>query len=190
VTLENVLDLMARVRRYTVPCILEISSIDAVTPGFDLYFVPTVLNSRDPKWITGLHQEAVKEFGYVMNWEEVIVEGYCILNSECKAAQATNANTDLSKEDVAAYALMAEKMFHLPIFYIEYSGTYGDTELVAEVKNVLKQTILFYGGGITSQKQAKEMASLADVVVVGNVIYDDLKEALQTVKTVKESIEK
>lgn len=190
VTLENVLDLMARVRRYTVPCILEISSIDTVTPGFDLYFVPTVLNSRDTKWITGLHQEAVKEYGYVMNWDDFIVEGYCILNSECKAAQVTDANTDLTKEDVVAYALMAEKMFQLPIFYIEYSGTYGEPELVAEVKNVLEQTIVFYGGGITSQEQAKEMASLADVVVVGNIIYDDLKEALRTVKAVKECIEK
>jgi putative glycerol-1-phosphate prenyltransferase len=152
--------------------------------------VPTVLNSRDTKWITGLHQEAVKEYGYVMNWEDFIVEGYCILNNDCKAAQVTNANTDLSKEDVASYALMAEKMFHLPIFYVEYSGTYGDPELVAKVKNVLEQTTLFYGGGITSQEQAKEMAALADVVVVGNIIYDDIKEALLTVKAVKESIEK
>ena len=63
VTLENVLDLMARVRRYTVPCVLEISSIETVTPGFDLYFIPTVLNSSDTKWITGLHQQAVKEYG-------------------------------------------------------------------------------------------------------------------------------
>jgi putative glycerol-1-phosphate prenyltransferase len=190
VTLENVLDLMARVRRYTVPCILEISSIDTVTPGFDLYFVPTVLNSRDPKWITGLHQEAVKEYGHVMEWDDFIVEGYCILNRECKAAQVTNANTDLTKEDVAAYALMAEKMFHLPIFYVEFSGTYGDAEIIEEVKNVLEETILFYGGGIKSQEQAKEMASIADVVVVGNIIYENLKEALRTVQSVKESIEK
>ena len=40
VTLENILDLMARVRRYTVPCVLEISSIETVTPGFDLIFYP------------------------------------------------------------------------------------------------------------------------------------------------------
>ena len=84
VTLENVLDLMARVRRYTVPCILEVSSVDTVTPGFDLYFVPTVLNSRETEWITGLHQKAIKEYGYAMNWEEFVVEGYCILNRDVK----------------------------------------------------------------------------------------------------------
>ena len=88
VTLENVLNLMARVRRYTVPCVFEISSIETVTPGFDLYFIPTVLNSRDPKWITELHQQAVKEYGEIMNWEEFLVLGYCILNKECKAAKA------------------------------------------------------------------------------------------------------
>src|SRR4051812_31531079 len=65
VTLENVLDLMARIRRYTVPCILEVSSIDTVTPGFDLYFIPTVLNSSDPDWMMNLHHKAVKEYGEI-----------------------------------------------------------------------------------------------------------------------------
>lgn len=31
ITLENVLHLMARVRRYTVPCVMEISSVETVT---------------------------------------------------------------------------------------------------------------------------------------------------------------
>jgi putative glycerol-1-phosphate prenyltransferase len=181
VTLENVLDLMARVRRYTVPCILEISSIETVTPGFDLYFIPTVLNSRDSKWITGLHQQAVKEYGDIMNWEEFSFLGYCILNKECKAAKLTDARTELSKEDVVAYGVVAEKMFHMPIFYLEYSGSYGDPTVVAEVKEKLKTTVLFYGGGITNREQAIEMAEFADVIVVGNIIYDDLEKALQTV---------
>ena len=181
VTLEKILDLMARVRRYTVPCVLEISTIEAITPGFDLYFIPTVLNSRNPKWIVELHQQAVKEFGDIMNWEEINVQGYCILNEECKAAKLTDANTHLNKEDVAAYAMMAEKMFHLPIFYLEYSGAYGDPDFVTEAKKVLNNTVLFYGGGITTREQAEEMASIADVIVVGNVIYENLESALQTV---------
>jgi putative glycerol-1-phosphate prenyltransferase len=186
VTLEKVLDLMARVRRFTVPCILEISSIETVTPGFDMYFIPTVLNSRNPKWITGLHQQALKEYGELMNWEEVFFQGYCILNKECKVARLTDANTELTKEDVVAYAMVAEKMFHLPIFYLEYSGTYGDPAVVAEVKRKLENTVLFYGGGISSRKQAKEMADLADVIVVGNIIYEDIEEALRTVMVSKD----
>lgn len=185
VTLEGVLDLMARVRRYSVPCVLEVSSVETVTPGFDLYFIPSVLNSQDPAWMMGMHQQAVKEYGDVMDWDEIHLEGYCILNSECKAAQVTNAQTDLSIEDVVAYGQMAEKMFAMPIFYIEYSGTYGNPELVKNVHERLEKTTLFYGGGITSAEKAKEMAQCADVVVVGNVIYEHFDEALKTVKAVK-----
>ncbi|WP_308457629.1 geranylgeranylglyceryl/heptaprenylglyceryl phosphate synthase, partial [Lysinibacillus sphaericus] len=54
VTLDGVLDLLVRVRRFEVPIALEISTIDAVTPGYDYYFIPTVLNSDDPKWIKNL----------------------------------------------------------------------------------------------------------------------------------------
>jgi len=185
VTLENVLNLMARIRRYTVPCVLEVSSIESVTPGFDLYFIPTILNSRDPNWITGLHHKAVKEFGEVMDWNEFIMEGYCILNEDCKAAKLTNAVAQLTIEDVKAYAMMAEKMFRLPIFYLEYSGKYGDPSFVADAKKALENTTLFYGGGISSMEQAAEMAKHADVIVVGNVIYEDFQKALETVKAVQ-----
>lgn len=186
ITLEKVLDLMARVRRYTVPCVLEVSTLDSITPGYDLFFIPTVLNSNDTKWVKGLHHEAVREFGEIMNWDEILVQGYCILNEDCKVAQLTNANTDITAEDVKAYAMMAEKMFHLPIFYIEYSGKYGEAEVVKQAKSVLSETVLFYGGGITNVEQAKEMSAHADVVVVGNVIYDDIKMALKTVQAVKQ----
>jgi putative glycerol-1-phosphate prenyltransferase len=185
VTLDKVLDLMARIRRYTVPCVLEVSSIDIVTPGFDLYFIPTILNSNETKWITGLHHQAVKEFGEIMDWEEIVMEGYCILNEECKAAKLTSARADASAEEVKAYAMMAEKMFHLPIFYLEYSGRYGDVQLVSEVKKVLEKTVLFYGGGISTVEQAVEMARHADVIVVGNAIYDQFEQALATVKSVR-----
>ncbi len=184
ITLEKVLDLLARIRRFTVPCVLEVSSIETVTPGFDLYFIPTVLNSRDPKWVTGLHHQAVKEFGGIMNWDEIIMEGYCILNDECKAAQLTEANTHLSTDEVKAYAMMAEKMFHLPIFYLEYSGVYGDPNVVANVKQSLERTTLFYGGGISTIEQAAEMAEYADVIVVGNALYEDFDKALETVRIV------
>ncbi|MBW7652001.1 heptaprenylglyceryl phosphate synthase [Anoxybacillus sp. ST4] len=185
VTLENVIDLLARVRRFSVPCALEVSNIEAITPGFDYYFIPMVLNSRDLTWLIDLHHEAVKQFGDLINWEELFVEGYCILNAECKAASLTSARTELTDEDVIAYARMAEHMYRFPIFYMEYSGQYGDVTLVEKVKRTLQHTRLFYGGGIHTPEQAKEMAMWADTVVVGNVIYTNLPMALQTVEAVK-----
>ncbi len=185
VTLDGVLDLLVRVRRYTVEIALEISSVEALTPGYDYYFIPSVLNSQDPKWIVGAQHEAIKEYGDIMRWEEIVPEGYCILNADCKAAKLTNAKADMNVDDIIAYARMAEHFFKMPVFYIEYSGTFGDVEMVRAAKNELHNTKLFYGGGITTVEQAKQMAEVADTVVVGNIVYDNLNAALQTVKAVK-----
>lgn len=182
VTEDDILDLLVRIRRYFVPCVLEVTAVEIVTPGFDFYFIPTVLNSRSVEWVTGLHHKAVKEFGAIMNWDEIAMEGYCVLNEKSKVAKLTNAKTDLTVEDVVAYALMAEKMFKYPIFYLEYSGIFGDIEVVKAVSNVLQETQLFYGGGIKTVEEAKAVAQYASTVVVGNIIYDDLNQALATVK--------
>ncbi len=190
VTIDGVLDLLARIRRFTVPVALEISNLESVIPGYDYYLIPTVLNSDDTTWVKDLHHEAIKAFGDVMVWDELIAEGYCILNSDCKAAKVSNAKTDLDVDDVIAYARLAEKFFRLPAFYMEYSGTYGDPELVKKVSQELEQTQLIYGGGITSIAQAEEMAEHADTVVIGNVIYDNIKTALKTVLAVKSVKEK
>lgn len=186
ITIDGVLDLLARVRRFSVPVVLEVSDLESITPGYDFYFIPTVLNSTNTTFVKDLHHAAIKEYGMFMNWDEIVAEGYCVLNPDCKVAKLTEAKTDLEDEDVVAYAQMAEELFHLPIFYMEYSGKYGDPDLVYEVSRVLTKTKLVYGGGITSVEQAKAMASYADIVVVGNVIYDDLKTALKTVKAVQE----
>ena len=85
------IDLLIRIRRYAVPVALEVSTIESITPGFDYYFIPSVLNSTETKWVKDLHHAATKEFGEVMNWDEMIPEGYCILNPDCKAAKLTNA---------------------------------------------------------------------------------------------------
>ncbi|WP_341321588.1 heptaprenylglyceryl phosphate synthase [Solibacillus sp. FSL H8-0523] len=188
VTLDGVLDLLVRVRRYSVPIALEISNVDSISPGYDYYFIPSVLNSMETTWVKDLHHEAIKEYGDVLIWEELVAEGYCVLNPDCKVAQVTNAKTDLTEDDVIAYARMAENYFKMPIFYLEYSGAYGDVDMVKATAEVLETTKLFYGGGITSVAQATEMAAYADTVVVGNIIYDDLKAALKTVQAVKNTV--
>lgn len=185
ITLDGVLDLLSRIRRYTVPCILEISSMEAISPGFDYYFIPMVMNSTDKKWMMDIQHQAIKEFKDIMDWDEIFMEGYCILNEDAKAFTHTKSYLP-DEDDVTAYAHMAEHVFHLPIFYMEYSGKYGDPELVKKVKGQLDNTLLFYGGGIGNTFQAREMKEHADVIIVGNSIYTDFKQAIKTVKAIKD----
>lgn len=186
VTLDGVLDLLSRIRRsHTVPCVLEVSTEEALTPGFDHYFIPMVLNSKEKKWMMDVQHQAIKQYIDMMEYSEIFFEGYCILNEDAKAFKHTNCYLP-DKDDVKAYAYMAEHIFHLPIFYMEYSGKYGDPELVKEVKDELENTLLLYGGGIETVEQAKEMKEHADVIIVGNSIYTDLKSALKTVEAVKD----
>lgn len=185
VTLDNVLDLLVRIRRFSVPVALEISTVESVTPGFDYYFIPTVLNSTKVEWINGVHHAAMREYGHMMDWDEIVTEGYCILNPGCKAAKLTGVTAVPDEEDVVAYARMAEHLFKLPVFYMEYSGIYGNPKIVEAASRVLDKTRLFYGGGITNAADAKTMAAIADTIVVGNIIYDDLTAAIATVDAVK-----
>jgi putative glycerol-1-phosphate prenyltransferase len=181
ITFDNTVDLLARIRQYEVPIVLEVSNQDAIVPGFDLFLIPVVLNAGDPQWIVGQHHQALKEYGAILNWDEVLAEGYVILNGQAAAAQLTSADTMLNARDVVAYARMADKLFHMPIVYIEYSGQFGDMEIVRRSKEALEHARLFYGGGIDSLDKARLAAQAADTIVVGNIIYSDLEQALQTV---------
>lgn len=185
VTEDNVLHLMSRVRRYPLPLVLEISNIESIVPGFDYYFIPSVLNSDDVTYHNGILHEALKMYGHMINFDEVYFEGYLILNPNSKVAALTHAHTELDIEDIEAYALMVEQLYHMPIMYLEYSGTFGDIEKVKAASEILSSSQLFYGGGITNLKEAQAMAETADTIVVGDIIYNDIKNALKTVKIKK-----
>lgn len=185
VTYENTVDLLSRVRRYELPCVQEVSDLEAVVPGFDLYMVPMVLNTQDPTWIMGRHHEGIERYGYMIPWDLVVTEGYIVLNEQAAVAKLTGADTSIDANAAAAYAQIADKLMNLPIVYLEYSGTFGDMETVRTVRRSLDNARLFYGGGITNAQQAVEAAASSDTIVVGNIIYDQLELALETVKAVK-----
>jgi putative glycerol-1-phosphate prenyltransferase len=181
VTFDNTVDLLSRIRRYEVPCVLEISDEDAIVPGFDLYFIPAVLNTDDARWVTGFHHRALREFGSLLDWDIVVPEGYVILNEQCTAARVTGARKPVDARDLAAYAVMADRLYRMPVFYVEYSGMFGDMAWVRKAKVALQDARLFYGGGIRNAEQAREAAAVADTIVVGNIIYEDIAQALATV---------
>jgi phosphoglycerol geranylgeranyltransferase len=128
-------------------------------------------------WMTGFQKEWVKTDD--VDWDRTTTEAYIILNPDSSAAQLTEANCDLTAEDVAAYAEIAEQMFGQRIVYVEYSGTLGDPEMVRAAGDALDETTLFYGGGIHDYSSAHTMASEADVVVVGDLVHDEGVDAVR-----------
>ncbi len=185
VTYDNTVDLMSRVRRYELPCVLEVSDLEAVVPGFDLYLIPLVLNTDDSRWMIGQHVLAIEQYSHLIPWELIVPEGYIVLNADSTVARVTNANTELEADRAVAYAQAAERLLHLPVVYMEYSGRFGDMELMADVRRVVNEAQLFYGGGIVDIETARQAARVCDTVIVGNILYRDLKQALTTVAAVK-----
>lgn len=186
-TVDNVTECLAAVRRFSVPCVLEVTELEALTPGFDAYLIPVVLNAHHPAFISGLHQQALKAHGQFLKTADVLGEGYCIMNRHSSAARRTDADAALDMDDIVAFSRFSESVLRMPIFYLEYSGTYGDIEVVKKVSQTLEHARLFYGGGIQTAEQAVDMAKWADTVVVGNALYENKEEALKTVNAVKDT---
>lgn len=185
VTYRNTQELLHRLRPYGLPCALEVSDLAAAVPGFDLYMIPMVLNTADTAWVLGQHRKAIERYGSLIPWELLLTEGYIVLNADSSVARLTGADCALNAEETGAYAQIADKLMQLPVVYLEYSGTFGDMETVRTVREVVECSQLFYGGGIKSETEAKQAAALCDTVVVGNVIYSDVQQALATVEAVK-----
>lgn len=171
-------------RNHGVPVYLEPSHAGAVVhaEGLGGYLVPIVFNAGDIAWMTGAHKEWVR-LDRNIDWARTHTEAYIILNSDSSVAEYTDANCDLDGEEVAAYAEVAERMFGQEIIYVEYSGTFGDPDIVASTSEALDEATLFYGGGIHDYDSAREMGEYADTVVVGDLVHEAGCEAVR--KTVE-----
>ena len=170
-----------------VPLYQEPSNPSVVidSDALDGYLVPTVFNADEAFWVTGAHKEWVR-IGNGLDWNQTTTEAYIVLNPDSAVAEYTSADCDQSAEDVAAYASVAEKLFGQEIIYIEYSGTYGDPDVVAAAADALDDATLFYGGGIHDFESARGMAAHADAVVVGDLLHDEGCDAVaETVRGAK-----
>lgn len=181
VTLEKVKSLLSILEDYSIPKVLEPSAPEQVIYDVDYVFVPSVINSMNPEWIVSRHKEWIQNSDIL--WEKIVPEAYIVLNPDSAVGKVTSALTDLKAEEVAAYALCAEKYFQFPIVYIEYSGVYGNPEIVKAVSEKLTRATLYYGGGINSREKAEKMSQYAGTIVVGNALYEQgVEKLIETVK--------
>jgi phosphoglycerol geranylgeranyltransferase len=173
VTQENLTVLQKQVKAYDLPLVMEPAGPEAVLlQGIDYVFVPSVMNTTDVQWLVGKHQAWVRMQKGRIPWDYIVPEAYIVLNPDSSVGRVTKALTDLKPDEVAAYTAVADHYFHFPIVYIEYSGRYGNPEVVKAASEALDKSILYYGGGINSAEKAAEMSAYADTIVVGNAVYD------------------
>lgn len=183
VTRERVIDLLKRLRSYDVVKVQEPSDpTNVVFEDVDYLFIPSIINSVDPRWMIGLHAEWIRGLMSKYSslpWNKIQGEAYVVLNPKSSVGITTKAKTNLSIDEAVAYAVCADRYMHFPIVYLEYSGTYGNPKLVETVRRNLSEAHLFYGGGIDSKEKAKEMARYA-TIIVGNIVYSDIDKYKQT----------
>jgi phosphoglycerol geranylgeranyltransferase len=175
---------MARVVEATtandVPVYIEPSTVASVVhrEGLDGYLIPVVLNAGDLFWTVGAHKEWAR-LDDEIDWSRTFTEAYVIMNPDASVAEYTEADCDLEPDEVAAYAEVAEHMLGQEILYVEYSGAYGDPEVVQAAADGVDDAAVFYGGGIADHQSAYEMRQRADTVIVGDLVHDAGVEAVR-----------
>ena len=185
VTRDNVLSLLSSIEA-DVPVVVEPSNPASAVGAGDALLVPTVLNADSVDWIVGIHKEWARTKD--VDWSRVVGEGYIVMNPDSAVGRLTGADTSLEPEEAAAYGEIADGLFDLPVVYVEYSGTFGDMEVVGAVADAVDDATVFYGGGVDGYERAKEAARHADCVVVGDAAHDEGVDALrETVQGVRDA---
>ncbi|WP_049922808.1 heptaprenylglyceryl phosphate synthase [Halopiger djelfimassiliensis] len=114
--------------------------------------------------------------------DSLLGEGYVVQHLDSAAAARAGVESTYTPEEVAGAALATEAFYGFPVFYIEYSGTYGGPTDVEAAARYLEETTLFYGGGIDSREKATEILEAgADAIVVGDCFHDDPETFRETI---------
>lgn len=138
-------------------------------PGSGVPVVGDVVASRGVDAISALSS---KIFG----------EGYVVQHLDSAAAAVSGVDERFTTEQVAGAALATERFYGFPVFYVEYSGTYGGPSDVEAAATYLEETVLLYGGGIDDAAKANEILDAgADAIVVGDCFHDDPDRYRETI---------
>ncbi len=177
----------------SLPVIIFPGGWGAVSPYADAIFFMSILNSRNPYFITkaqALGAKAVKQFGL-----EPIPMGYLVVEPGETVGWIAEADVIPRKKPqiAAAYALAAQYM-GMDLVYLE-AGSGASSPVPADMITMVKHTVdipVVVGGGIRTGRQAASVVKAgADIVVTGTVIEttDNAKDVVSTlVKAVKEEL--
>lgn len=189
ITAAKVLSLLERLRQAPCPVALEVSDPSAAVPAVAAYFVPLVLNAGETRWIAGSQAgvlaDLLPRYGHLIPWERMWPAAYLVQNPDSAVGRRTGAGV-ASRSEATGFGALAGRLWRLPLMYVEYSGCYGDPELVRAVRRAAGSGCrVWYGGGIESPDQARAMAAAAHTVVVGNLAHHHPERIAATVRAVR-----
>jgi phosphoglycerol geranylgeranyltransferase len=161
ITYKKVKKFFKLLAKYDIPLVEELPDhrLFVYDPRIDWYFIPSVLNTNNAKWVCGKHKDWLKDDYEKMDKSKIVKEVYLILNLDSAVAKLTGA-FHVPDEDVIGYARYAQ-LYNYSLFYIEGSGKYirelrGNTKIISLARDTLDIPIA-YGGGIKGEN-SKEMA--------------------------------
>ncbi len=155
-----------------LPVILFPGGVTGISKSADAIFFMSLLNSRNPKFITGAQAQGapiIKSIGI-----EPVSMGYIVV--EPGGAVGKVGEADLiprNKPEVAAGYALAAQYLGMRLVYLE-AGSGADKHVPIGMISAVKETIdipLLVGGGIRSGDDAKAVKDAgADIIVTGTIV--------------------
>lgn len=171
----------------SLPVILFPGGLNGISPYADAILFMSLLNSRNPYWITGAQSAGamlVKEAGI-----EIIPAAYIIVEPGMKAGQVGEAEI-IKRGDIkkaVGYSLAAEYL-GMDLVYLEAGSGAKEpvpVEMVKAVRNNIEIPIIV-GGGIRTAADALERAKAgADIIDTGTITEENFKAVGDIIRAVR-----
>lgn len=155
-----------------IPVVFFPAGAEAISFDFDAFLFPSMINSRNSRFITGTHSRIAMVLKHLNI--EVIPVGYIVVEPGMKIAEIGEAEL-VSRNDcwsALGYALAAQ---YMGMKYIFLEAGNGATQPIpANMIRAVKKEInvpLIVGGGIRTAIDARRVRQAgADIVVTGTII--------------------
>ena len=171
----------------SLPVILFPGGLNGVSRYADAIFFMSLMNSRNPYWITGAQAKGaamVKKAGI-----EVIPMAYLLVEPGMRAGEVGEA--DLIKRNEVSRAVgyaMAAEMLGMQLVYLEAGSGAQEPVPVEMIKEVRKNINipLIVGGGIRKPEQALERVRAgADIINTGTITEENFTAIKGIIRAVK-----
>ncbi len=170
-----------------LPVILFPGGPSAVSPYADAIFFMSILNSRNPYFIT--KSQALGALPVKMAKIEPIPMAYLVVEPGMTVGFIGEADLlPRNKPDITVAYALAGQYLGMRMVYLEAGSGADETvplEIVKKTKSII-DVPLIVGGGIRSPEKAKELADAgADIIVTGTLTEKDTSQLIAVIRAVK-----